>query len=57
MAWCASYRDAELDNKPQPADVDETEEPELGARARVAEGMASSIRRVRVRMEHGGESG
>jgi hypothetical protein len=57
MAWCASYRAAELDNKPQPADVDETEEPELGARARVAEGMASSIRRVRVRMEHGGESG
>jgi hypothetical protein len=57
MARGASYCAAELGSKPQSAEVDETEEPELGARARVAEGMASSIRRVGVRMEHGGESG
>jgi hypothetical protein len=38
MAWGASYHAAELVNKPQPAEVDETEEPELGARARVSEG-------------------
>jgi hypothetical protein len=53
----ASYRAAELGSKPQPAEVDETEEPELGARARVSEGMASLIWRVGVRIEHGGESG
>jgi hypothetical protein len=57
MARGASYRAVELGSKPQPVEVDETEEPELGARARVLEGMASSIRQVGVRMEHGGESG
>jgi hypothetical protein len=57
MARGASYRAAELGSKPQPTEVDETEELELGARARVSEGMASSIRRVGVRMEHRGESG
>jgi hypothetical protein len=57
MARGASYRAAELGSKPQLAEVNETEEPELGARARVSEGMASSIRQVGVRMEHGGESG
>jgi hypothetical protein len=38
MARGASYRAAELDSKPKPAEVDETEEPELGAQARVFEG-------------------
>jgi hypothetical protein len=56
-AWGASYHVAELGSKPQPVEVDETKEPKLGARARVLEGMASSIRRVGVRIEHGGESG
>jgi hypothetical protein len=57
MARGASYRAVELGSKPQPAKVDDTEESKLGARARVSEGMASSIRRVGVRMEHGDESG
>jgi hypothetical protein len=38
MARGASYHAAELGSKPKPAKVDETEEPELGARARVLEG-------------------
>jgi hypothetical protein len=57
MAQGASYRAVELGSKPQLAEVDETEKPDLGARARVSEGMVSSIRQVGVRMEHGGESG